>query len=162
MILEKGITGFWHEKRDEPLSLIGENEIRNLIYQVLERRLKDSKGNQMSERLNTFTITRPTYDSNYYRIELQLIREKFVVLINGYHPYFCGIESDSSWMNLQFVELPEMIRLIFAPQFKYLSQDDLLQPVKEHHLNELNKVEIEQIRYWKSQTIGEVIFNGYD
>ena len=162
MNLAKGITGFWHQKQDEPLRLIGENEIRNLIYQVLNRRLKDGKGNQMNERLSAFTIDPPTYDTNYYRVELQVMQKKIVVLINGNHPYFCGIKSESSWMNLQFVELPDHIRRIFSRVFNYLSTDILNSPLQSYHLQNLNKVEVEQINYWKSRIIGEVIFNGYD
>jgi hypothetical protein len=66
-------------------------------------------------------------------------------------------------MRVVFVPLPEEIQQHFEQAgFTYLAPEVLALTYGKADIAELSGRELQQIRYWKSYTLGEIIFNGYD
>lgn len=153
MKLKKGITGFWHTVEDEPVPSVDVKHIKLAILSI--------------ENAGVYKVTafkEPDYSNNYYRISLadKLKNDELDILVNAHHPYYCGVTFNSSWMALKFIDLPSDIRKCLDNDFNYLTPKELnLKPNRED-LVELSKAELQEVEFWKSTTIGEIIFNGYD
>lgn len=153
MTLKKGITGFHNLlKNDQPTFLTKPSFINWINNFALHYpfRIKE--------------IIEPKHDSNYYRVKLVncIENDRFDVLFNNHHPFFCGVTEDSQWMALKFIELSNNIRSLFESQFEYLEIKELERKPTSSELNKLEQIERDQVEYWKSETIGEIVFNGYD
>jgi len=65
-------------------------------------------------------------------------------------------------MNLKFIDFPDKLRQILQENLTILDTKSLNKLVTNQDLQELDKIEVDQIKYWNTKKIGEVIFNGYD
>jgi hypothetical protein len=150
IMLEKGITGFWSIKdkslNHPPSSFI--NEIAQRLWQ--------------SNLITNLEIESPGPDNNYHTVKIWTQKNGLSILINSVHPYYCGTSFDSSWMHLDFIEVPVEIQNAIGNDLKYLEPSFLNQNLKPEHIKDLAPAELDQVNYWKSKTVGEVIFNGYD
>lgn len=149
-ILKKGITGFNTE------ATITEKQVKTFLNRITYPFDVDYNN-----------IQAPNTSSNYWRVPYfdSSENEHFDLLINSTLWYLAIVSKKSSWMNLDFLNFsPDMyhqIRSIGGPEM--LMQKQILdRDIEPQDLEELDKSEIEQITYWKSRTIGEVMFNGYD
>lgn len=152
MKLPKGITGFRSNEQHETLELY-ESKLRNIIGLI--------KAFRQHEILYVNDLT-PS--SNYYRIELKERKSNnlYDLLINPVQLFSCCIQNESTWMNLKFISFPNTLKQILEEQINIIDLEDLNKQVHPEDLLELDKSEVEQIIYWRSQKIGEIIFNGYD
>jgi hypothetical protein len=154
MKLKKGITGFYHRTEEETIQKLDRKSLKECAYTC-----DYSTNYRLKKLLN------PDQTSNYYRISYKHAKKdvKIDVVVNSHYPYFAGIKPESSWMNLNFISLPEEIRQKFEEEgFIYLAPQVLSAHFDKNDLDELSESELQQIAYWKSRTFGEVIFNGYD
>lgn len=151
MKLRKNITGF--ADLADKQSKVELKEIKSAIFSI-----EITKAYKISE------IKEPGQSSNYFTVTLTDLRtnDTMGILINGQYPCYCGVTGDSSWMNLKFIELPLAVRNCMDKKFKYLTPTELYLTVDRNDLKELSESELRQINYWKSKTLGEIIFNGYD
>ena len=153
MKLQKGITGFRKANGDQDYAQIDENELKKHAYHC---------GNLTEFRLEE--ILCPDASSNYFRLiyKHKITKQRIDIVINNQYPFYAGISSDSKWMQLQFVDLPQEIRMCLDEKFTYLNPKLLTTEFSDEDLTELSATEVDQIEYWDSKTYGEVIFNGYD
>lgn len=148
--LEKGITGFNSE------SFISKSLVTAFLNNIRHPFIPSFKA-----------IEEPHESSNYWRIPFvnKLDGSEFDLIINSSYWKIALISKQSTWMNLEFITSPPtLIQQTNDLHWKidFLSPEFLNRTVQPEDLVELNKHELEQIRYWRSQTIGEIIFNGYD
>lgn len=66
------------------------------------------------------------------------------------------------WATVTFCDLPNQITSILNNEFIELSQTYLQQEVTPQQLRLLDPVEVQQITYWETKKIGNIIFNRYD
>lgn len=113
-------------------------------------------------RKNGGTVTEldtNTYPRNFYSAKLSRYDQSIFVLQNVHYPYVVFAQPDTSggfiWISQpEWLQLPE-------DSVRFLSPSELTQDW--HCLcGELSLEDLEQIRYWKSQTVGEIIFNTWD
>ncbi len=151
MILPKGITGFAKPSKDEKSLLTKE---------ILSQLIKNIKHNSFIEFIRFQEIEAST---NYYKLTLSQYNKEIKILINGIFPLYCGVKN-YNWQELEFIHLSDKIISLFPEPFNYLKPCILEKNIfqKEEYLANLDKYELKQIKYWKSKTFGEVIFNGYD
>ncbi len=101
---------------------------------------------------------------NYYRAILEDDSGQFQLLCNFIAAYvaFCQIDGcdRASFSYLEKPALASALKTLF--QYTVLSTDELNQPANEPLLSQLNAVEMNQVRSWRPQTIGEIVFNHWD
>ncbi len=151
-LLKKGITGFFKKEN---------------IKKHTEIQIKDFIKNIKFPYILIGEIESPNHSSNYYRFTIlkQNKNEKFDLLINSCFWIIAGIKSESSWMNLDFIDIDSNLSEQLTNQnaeLQILNKELLDSIIPEEEINILDKSEIDQIIYWKSETYGEIIFNGYD
>ena len=147
-MIKEGITGF-NCSDLEGLS----NKLKLLKKNILH--LKKYKINAFYDQNET---------SNYVRIKLYdfIENKKIDLLINCQYGYSCCVTDESSWMNIEFIEIPHLLERKLQDIFPCLKPKYLNSKLEDIDIRNLSKTEKEQIDYWKSETKGEVIFNGYD
>ncbi|MCH2231259.1 MAG: hypothetical protein MK105_13025 [Crocinitomicaceae bacterium] len=68
-------------------------------------------------------------------------------------------------MNHEYIDFPlELTRQleIGREEVQLLTRQILELRLDRSELSELGKSELEQIKYWKCNTVGDVVFNGFD
>ena len=88
------------------------------------------------------------------------------LLCNAHYPFVTFVKNfrESNFGTIFVSEENEFIANLIRETyyFQYLPQSVLETELTPEILSNLDKVEKEEIKYWKSKTIGEVIFNYYD
>ena len=148
--LPYGITGFWK---------IGQRGVpkidKLLIVQLIE------KFEKHIEYWNIKMIE-PKEDNIFYLLSIENQTGSHLIGINSSYPVFCGIKSLSDWTTVEFCDLPKNIVDLLIVNFTELKTEFLNQSLKPENLILLNNAELQQIKYWKTEKIGNVIFNKYD
>lgn len=147
MILPRGITGFW-SVNTAPLPLLDEKAFRQMCH-TLSRK----NGGAVTE-VDTDTAAR-----NFYSAKLSRYDQPVFLLQNIHYPYAAFAQRDASG------------RFVLTQQPEWLQRPE--SPVRFLNLAELNQSwcglcgelapeDLEQIRYWNPQTVGEIVFNTWD
>ena len=147
MTLPRGITGFWSVNTAPP-PLLDEKAFCQMCYTIAH-----GNGGTVAE------VDTDTSPRNFYSAQIRKHDDSIFILQNIHYPYaaFAG-QDDSGGFVLthppEWLQLPE-------GQVNFLSLAELNQDW--HGLcQELGPEELEQIRYWKPKTVGEIIFNTWD
>ena len=153
MKLKKGITGFGSAKELLIKPFVDIALFKSSLYPI-----------EYTGQFKIMDFKDTEINTNYSRVAIKdkLSNNDFDILVNNYYPYYCGVTSHSAWMNFTFIDLPNEIRNCLDENFEYLTTTDLNLRVDDENLSELSEPELKQIKYWKSKTFGEIIFNGYD
>lgn len=100
---------------------------------------------------------------SYYAATMRTETDHVSVLCNSVYPYLAFVRGSFGFTDLQFIE-PASLASAFSGTSEF-------QPLSAHWLNSelhpdllagLAPTEMEQVKYWKPQRIGEVIFNYWD
>lgn len=146
-MLPRGITGFWSAKT-QPLLTFSEKEFRRMCYL-----LAGENGGSVVEVDTDIT------GRNFYFAMIRKYDTSVFILQNIYYPYRAFARRDGVG-GFVLIQQPEWLQLPES-QVHFLNLDELNQDW--HGLcGALNAEELEQIRYWKPQTVGEIIFNVWD
>ena len=96
---------------------------------------------------------------NFYSAKFRRYDDSIFILQNAHYPYAAFAQRDVSGSFIltsrpEWLQLPEdLVRL--------LSLDEVNQDWRSLW-QELGPEELEQVRYWNPQTVGEIIFNTWD
>lgn len=154
IVLPRGITGFG-SYREAPLPVISEQVFRACCHTAAQQSggevvSHDSAAQQLARSFSVTTI--------------QLPHQTVAVLVNAHCPMVAMAQPIAEGaQNIEFVDVPTL-----ADAFRYvegcevLAASKLAQPVTDEALVELAASELDQVRYWKPTTIGQVIFNFWD
>ena len=147
MILSRGITGFWGTDTAPPPHL-DEKAFCQMCYSIAME-----NGGVVTE-VDTDTAAR-----NFYSAKLSRYDQSVFILQNIHYPYIAFAQRDAA-SRFVLISPPDWLQLSADP-VRDLSPNELNQDW--HGLcGELNPEELEQIRYWNPQTVGEIIFNTWD
>ena len=147
MILQRGITGFW-SVNTEPPPFLDEKAFHRTCHALARE-----NGGVLTE-VDTDTAAR-----NFYSAKLSRYDQSVFILQNIYYPYIAFAQRDASG-GFIWTSRPEWLQLPEGP-VRVLSPNELNQDWRAL-CGELSPEELEQIRYWNSQTVGEIIFNTWD
>ena len=147
MILPRGITGFGGINTNPPLFL-DEKAFRRMCHALARE-----NGGTVTE-VDTDTAVR-----NFYSAKLSRYDQSVFLLQNIHYPYAAFAQRDTSG------------RFVLIQQPEWLQRPE--SPVRFLNLAELNQSwcglcgglapeDLEQIRYWNPQTVGEIVFNTWD
>ena len=96
---------------------------------------------------------------NFYSAKLSRYDQSVFILQNIHYPYIAFAQRDAA-SRFVLISPPDWLQLPDGP-VRVLSSNELNQDW--HGLcGELSPEELEQIRYWNPQTVGEIIFNTWD
>lgn len=145
-MLPKGITGFSMPK--ESLECFDPKIFRQLCYSL-------SRENQgMILSLDTSLI-----DKNFYVAQIQTYHSCIYLLRNAYYPYLAFADSVQNGM-VSFINRPKDFH--FAWEGYHLLDTEALNAACESVCADLSEAEWMQIKFWKPNTVGEIIFNFWD
>ena len=147
MMLPRGSTGFWSVNTVPP-PLLDEKAFRRMCHTLARE-----NGGAVTE-VDTDTAARNFYSANLSRYD-----ESIFILQNTQYSYAAFAQRDASG-GFILTSQPEWLQ---PPEgtVQFLSLNELNQD--RHGLcRELSTEELEQICYWSSQTVGQIIFNTWD
>ena len=147
MILPRGITGFGSINTNPPLFL-DEKAFRRMCHALARE-----NGGAVTE-VDTDTAVR-----NFYSAKLSRYDQFVFVLQNIHYPYAAFAQRDASG-RFVLTQQPEWLQLPEG-SVRFLSPSEL---TRDWHdlCGELAPEDLEQIRYWNPQTVGEIVFNTWD
>lgn len=147
MILPRGVTGFGSINTDPPLFL-DEKAFCRMCHALAQE-----NGGAVTE-VDTDTAAR-----NFYSAKLSRYDQSIFVLQNVHYPYVAFAQRDTSG-GFIWISQPEWLQLPEG-SVRFLSPSEL---TRDWHdlCGELSSEELEQIRYWNPQTVGEIVFNTWD
>lgn len=147
MILQRGITGFWNVNT-EPPPFLDEKAFHQMCHALARK-----NGGTVAE-VDTDTASR-----NFYSAKLSRYNQSVFLLQNIHYPYIAFAQRGAA-SRFVLISPPDWLQLSDDP-VRVLSPNELNQDW--HGLcGELSPEELEQIRYWNPQTVGEIIFNTWD
>ncbi|QUO37852.1 hypothetical protein KFE19_16120 [Dysosmobacter sp. Marseille-Q4140] len=100
-----------------------------------------------------------TAERNFYFAEIRRYNASIFLLQNIHYPYAAFARRDPSG-GFAWTSRPEWLQLPEGP-VRFLTPNELTQDWCGL-CGELSPEELEQIRYWAPQTVGEIIFNTWD
>lgn len=149
MKLQKGITGF--------------DATPNYTTEDLEKILKGIN----YPFIKTEIVLKANDSSNFYQIKInhQKTKQEFYLIVNSTYLIFACVEKNRCF-DLKFIDFPvELISQLKAEvnsSLILLNPKELNKKVEVSDLELLGESEIKQINYWKSKTLGEIVFNCFD
>lgn len=147
MILPKGITGFGGVDTAPPPHLDEKAFCQMCYFIAMEN------GGTVTE------LDTDTYPRNFYSAKLSRYDDAVFILQNIHYPYIAFAQWDAA-SRFILISPPDWLQLSDDP-VRVLSPNELNQDW--HGLcEELSPEELEQIRYWNPQTVGEIVFNTWD
>ncbi len=150
MKLPNGITGFYDLKVNPPPQVDGK-QFKQLCFDIASR----NNG-------KVIDFITPQYPSNFYYAHVEIVGNQFYILLNEHYPYL-AFASVVEFGNVKFINRPVLCEeLSFF--YRVIGKDELNVHFNQNLLKqtELNSVELEQISYWKPETVGQIIFNYWD
>ena len=102
------------------------------------------------------------YPGNFHSAEVVIGSERLFILLNAHYPYL-AFASEIEYGSITFVDKPELEQL-FSAFYRVLNTDELNAAYtgQPDSSCQLSSADIEQLAYWKPETIGEIIFNRWD
>jgi hypothetical protein len=158
LLLLDGITGFNRNEADGRKPTVDSFVFKNLCYTV---------ANHVGGQVISLS---GLHGTNFYQAEVHLGSERIYILLNGAYPFF-AFASKLEYLNIHFIDQPALSKEIaaFNEDYRVLTTSELHEPlhpdVRKQTLrneNTLNKNDLQDIFYWKSQTVGEIIYNYWD
>ena len=150
MKLPRGVTGFI---RGESPTMISFRAFKTLVYQA---------ASHLGARVDGMTESGVT--PNFHAAVITVGEEQVQVLCNATCPIFALSEpSSDGCRTLVFIDrasIAESLVRFGAPTV--LTTSCLSPHLETADLAALDQSELDQLKYWKPQTIGEVVFNWWD
>lgn len=150
MKLPNGITGFYDSKANTPPQVDGK-QFKQLCFDIASR-----------NRGKLIDFITPQYPSNFYYAQVDVLGNRFYILLNEHYPYL-AFASVVEFGNIKFIDRP-VLNEQFPSFYRIIGTVELNVPFNQNLIKktELNSAELEQIAYWKPETVGQVIFNYWD
>jgi len=150
MRLPNGVTGFYNSEALQPPNVNGK-QFKQLCFDFAT-----SHGGKVIK------FTTPHYPANFYYAYVEVLEDQFFILLNEHYP-FLAFASIVEFRNIMFIDRPDFYEE-FSDVYQVLGTVELNAPFNQYLIKEtdLNRAELEQLVYWKPETIGQIIFNYWD
>ncbi len=154
LVLQRGVTGFfnWDERGAIPEFHFREFK---LVIHVVARELSCSATNLVERGVT------PNFHSALIACEDQSI----LILGHSIYPIFAIAKPlEHSSQCLRFIDIDKVSQIVndHFPHVTLASAQRLTQKLSGTDLVELDEFELEQVKYWKPETVGELVFNWWD
>lgn len=150
MKLPNGVTGFYNSEANKPPN-VDEKQFKKLCFDIVSR-----SGGKVID------LTTPQSSANFYYAQVEILRNQFYILLNKHYPYLT-FASAVEFGDIKFIDHPFLYEQ-FSLFYQVISTKELNNPVNHILMKnaELNSAELEQVSYWKPETLGQIIFNYWD
>ncbi|MEI5906647.1 hypothetical protein WAK64_06200 [Bacillus spongiae] len=150
MKLSNGVTGFYNSEVNT-LPQVDGKQFKQLCFDVISR----NNGKVVD-------FITPQYPTNFYYAHVEIEDNQFYILLNEHFPYL-AFASIVEFGNIKFINKPVLYEK-FSSLYRVIGTGELNAPLTQDLLKqtELNSVELEQISYWRPETVGQIIFNYWD
>ncbi|MBQ4898761.1 hypothetical protein KB559_07920 [Paenibacillus sp. Marseille-P2973] len=145
-VMKPGVTGFLEEE-------LSKQEIKDFeayLYHAI--RCENGKLIKTELLIN---------NRNFYTYQIEMRTRVFHILLHSIFP-FVAFASVVDYSGIVFMDAPEQVKTILRESYKVLETKLLNQALTREDTRTLGRHEQEMIKYWKPETIGEVIFNYWD
>lgn len=150
--LPRGSTGF-RCAGERPPSAPDPREFTRIVHDVVRRTNGRVLAVDPAEGRRSFHAATLTYRDR----ELEAVGHVLLPLLA------LARRRRGSDMTLSFLDDPEVSGKLGACEpYRVLGMAELALPVARVDLSELGEVEMDQIRYWRPETVGELVFNFWD
>ncbi len=151
MIVRKGITSFF-QHRTIPEFSFGEFKdiVRSCVAPI---------------GFTIHSLTERGVTPNFHTAALERFNDQFTILAHSTYPIIAFAEPLKPGIcELRFRDANSIAKRITDsyPNVTIASTKELLRRIDISDIEQLNRAEREQIKYWKPQTIGELAFNWWD
>lgn len=146
MLLPRGITGFFAPGGPPPAP-----QPVKPFQQLCHWMARENGGRFLS-------LDPSLAEKNFYAAHMEFRRVPIYLLLNAYAPY-CAFAQSLEHNTVVFLEPPAAA--LPPSGYRLLSLKELNKDCREA-AQALGEAELEQIRYWKPRTVGEVVFNFWD
>lgn len=104
------------------------------------------------------------YPANFYKAVFHFQAGDICLVLNKHYPLLAFAKTADS-VKIEFIDYPDGKALI-SDDYTVLSKNELDAPVPKNsdelRSGGLNKGEVKQIKYWKPERMGEIVFNFWD
>ncbi|TAA69547.1 hypothetical protein D2910_09460 [Planomicrobium okeanokoites] len=150
--LPYGISGFYNSDEPKP------PEVDVSEY----KKLCDDFAEKLNGQVLEFTDT--LYPANFHKAFFELPGTNICLVMNKHYPVLAFAKTVEA-LKIEFINFSEGAQAI--PEDYTVLTADILEAAVPENLNELpgeelNNGDKEQIKYWKPETIGQIIFNFWD
>lgn len=159
MILKRGVTGF----TSEDLSLERDwsahtAEFKKYCYAYVQ---------QLNGRMMAFY--EPDHDIGYAHAHVKIGEKEFYIFHNNMYDYI-AFTGNRDIVDLKFLD-PQIVGALFENHYTVLTASQLAEPLVYQtngkgiilmNANELNDVELRFMKHFRSQTVGDLVFNYWD
>lgn len=145
-VMKPGVTGF----SEEELSKQEIKDFEAYLYHAI--RCENGKLIKTELLIN---------NRNFYTYQIGIRTKVFHILLHSNFP-FVAFASVVDYSGIVFIDAPEQVKTILTENYIVLESKLLNQTFTSEDTRTLGRHEQEMIKYWKPETIGEVIFNYWD
>ena len=150
MKIPNGVTGFYNAEANKPPNVEGK-QFKQLCFDIVSR-----NGGKVID------FNMPQYPASFYYAQVEILGNRFYILLNEHYPYL-AFASAVEFGNITFIDNPVLYEQ-FSPFYQVIGTVELNVPFNQNLVKktELNSAELEQLAYWKPETVGQIIFNYWD
>lgn len=134
-------------------SMIEMNEMDGNLFKKL--------GYEIARKINGKIIGffSPSYPLNYFRMDIEVDKKVVSILLHQYFPYAAIVLYENE-LQLQFIEYDNLFTEL-SPYYTVLEAGFLNEQFNPN-VHDLSEVELKNVKHWRPNTNGEVIFNCWD
>lgn len=145
-LLRRGITGFALHQAVEF------QRFKQAVYAAAQR---------MSARVISTKIA-DGVTPNFHQADMQVGARKISVICSRCFPIVACVESPVTMSGIRPIDAPDVVETMLAFGFEVADSTELERAVTPEDLEVLSEEERKQLKYWKSQRIGDLVFNWWD
>ena len=98
---------------------------------------------------------------NFHQSTIKYDGKKLLIVCNGTFSFIAFAEAKDS-ATLEFLDDADFAKSFKLQGYRVLESALLSRNLDKHNCTELDETELDQLKYWRSKVVGEVIFNWYD
>jgi len=154
LIIRRNITGFFNRNGRDTVPEFSVHDFKRIVY-----------GIHLPHLINILSISERGVTPNFHSALVQCDGKTLSILGHSIYPILAFAEPVmEGHFSLTFVDCEQIARKVTQafPGVSVVSIFELNQKFTEQDLTPLDEVEREQIRHWKPQTVGEIVFNWWD
>ena len=151
MGLPNGVTGFYNSDTNKP------PEVERKQFKQLCFYIASCNGGKVID------FSTPQYPANFFNVEVEILGNRFYILLNEHYPYLAFASFVDETYGITFIDNPILYEQ-FSPFYQVISSEELNIPFNQNMIKNsgLNSAELDQLAYWKPETVGQIIFNYWD
>lgn len=118
-------------------------------------------GFEIARKLNGEVVgyIQPSYPLNYFRLEIKIGENKKSILLHEYFPYV-AIAIYENELQMHFLDEEDIMNEL-RPYYTVLETTFLNEPFNANS-HDLSEIELKNVKHWRPDINGEVIFNCWD